>query len=355
MLLMKRWRALGLQMLATCGCAPASAGVAVREQPTSLPSSAETAPVAPSAAPPPAATAASASPPVAAPQEGPSAAATATPASARQTRRNLKAEISRIIKEQLDVDEKAIKPQSTFVDDLGADSLGLVELVLAFEEAFEIDIPDEDTEHIRTVQDAVDYVSAHLNDTPAELAAREKRLNHQRELFKSPRYSPAVTAPARPSRVAAGVYACRISKQFRFRDCTVQKTADGRTVLEFSSGNLIGSRGLLWTEGANEVFEGALTDTRPFGCAPCDEACSANPAMCSCVPLPDAAVVECVRQPVRMTLKPSDKNSFGGTMIYDVYSSEHVGRGATPRRPGAHIAKPTKFSVEIRPKGTSRP
>jgi acyl carrier protein len=48
-----------------------------------------------------------------------------------------------------------------FIDDLGADSLGLVELVLAFEEAFEIDIPDEDTEQIRTVLDAVKYIEQH--------------------------------------------------------------------------------------------------------------------------------------------------------------------------------------------------
>ncbi|MDX2051306.1 MAG: acyl carrier protein [Polyangiaceae bacterium] len=68
------------------------------------------------------------------------------------------AKVKQIIKEQLDVDEKDIKPESTFIDDLGADSLGLVELVLAFEEAFEIDIPDEDTEKIRTVQDAVSYI-----------------------------------------------------------------------------------------------------------------------------------------------------------------------------------------------------
>ncbi len=68
------------------------------------------------------------------------------------------AKVKQIIKEQLDVDEKDIKPESTFIDDLGADSLGLVELVLAFEEAFEIDIPDEDTEKIRTVQDAVTYI-----------------------------------------------------------------------------------------------------------------------------------------------------------------------------------------------------
>jgi acyl carrier protein len=72
--------------------------------------------------------------------------------------RDITAEVKRIITEQLDVDEADIKPESTFIDDLGADSLGLVELVLAFEEHFEIDIPDEDTEKIRTVQDAIDYI-----------------------------------------------------------------------------------------------------------------------------------------------------------------------------------------------------
>jgi acyl carrier protein len=71
--------------------------------------------------------------------------------------------VKQIIKEQLDVEEADIKPESSFIDDLGADSLGLVELVLAFEEAFEIDIPDEDTEQIRTVQDAVDYITKHKN------------------------------------------------------------------------------------------------------------------------------------------------------------------------------------------------
>ena len=81
------------------------------------------------------------------------------------------AEVKRIIKEQLDVDENDIKSESTFIDDLGADSLGLVELVLAFEEAFEIDIPDEDTEKIRTVQDAVDYIEK----PPSELTAVSQR------------------------------------------------------------------------------------------------------------------------------------------------------------------------------------
>lgn len=75
--------------------------------------------------------------------------------------KDITAEVKRIITEQLDVDEADIKPESTFIDDLGADSLGLVELVLAFEESFGIEIPDEDTEKIRTVQDAVDYITSH--------------------------------------------------------------------------------------------------------------------------------------------------------------------------------------------------
>ena len=75
--------------------------------------------------------------------------------------RDLLPEVKKIIKEQLDVEEADIKAESSFIDDLGADSLGLVELVLAFEEAFEIDIPDEETEKIRTVQDAVSYITAH--------------------------------------------------------------------------------------------------------------------------------------------------------------------------------------------------
>lgn len=80
--------------------------------------------------------------------------------------RDITAEVRRIIKEQLDVSEADIKPEATFIDDLGADSLGLVELVLAFEEAFEIDIPDEDTEKIRTVQDAITYIETHAKSEP---------------------------------------------------------------------------------------------------------------------------------------------------------------------------------------------
>jgi acyl carrier protein len=63
-----------------------------------------------------------------------------------------------IIADQLSVDEEKITANSSFVDDLGADSLDTVELVMAFEEAFEIEIPDEDAEKIKTVQDTVDYI-----------------------------------------------------------------------------------------------------------------------------------------------------------------------------------------------------
>ncbi len=76
--------------------------------------------------------------------------------------RDIEREVRKIIEDQLDVKADEIKLESTFIDDLGADSLGLVELVLAFEETFEIDIPDEDTEKIRSVGDAVDYVKSHI-------------------------------------------------------------------------------------------------------------------------------------------------------------------------------------------------
>ncbi len=67
--------------------------------------------------------------------------------------------VKEIVSQQLDVDIAQIKPESQFIDDLGADSLAIVELVLAFEEQFEIDIPDEDTEKIRTVGDAISYIT----------------------------------------------------------------------------------------------------------------------------------------------------------------------------------------------------
>ncbi|MDX1496517.1 MAG: acyl carrier protein [Salinisphaeraceae bacterium] len=71
--------------------------------------------------------------------------------------------VKKIVAEQLSVSDDQVKPESSFVDDLGADSLDTVELVMALEEEFEADIPDEEAEKIATVQDAIDYIKANAN------------------------------------------------------------------------------------------------------------------------------------------------------------------------------------------------
>lgn len=68
------------------------------------------------------------------------------------------AKVKEIIAEQLNQDAGGIDNSSNFVNDLGADSLDVVELVMAFEEAFDLEIPDEDAEKIQTVQDAINYI-----------------------------------------------------------------------------------------------------------------------------------------------------------------------------------------------------
>lgn len=75
---------------------------------------------------------------------------------------NFDERVKKIVIEQLGAKEDDVTNSSSFVDDLGADSLDTVELVMALEEEFECEIPDEDAEKITTVQQAIDYVSAHL-------------------------------------------------------------------------------------------------------------------------------------------------------------------------------------------------
>ena len=75
---------------------------------------------------------------------------------------NLEQRVKKIVAEQLGVNEADVKVESSFVNDLGADSLDTVELVMALEEEFECEIPDEEAEKITTVQQAVDYVKAHV-------------------------------------------------------------------------------------------------------------------------------------------------------------------------------------------------
>lgn len=77
------------------------------------------------------------------------------------TTANIEQKVRNIIADQLGVGEEEIKPTSSFIEDLGADSLDIVELVMAMEEEFEVEIPDEEAENIKTVQDAVNYVTTH--------------------------------------------------------------------------------------------------------------------------------------------------------------------------------------------------
>ncbi len=77
------------------------------------------------------------------------------------TDKEIEAKVIELVCAQLEVSPEQVKPAASFIDDLKADSLAVVELVLALEEAFKVEIPDEDTESIRTVGDAVAYIKAH--------------------------------------------------------------------------------------------------------------------------------------------------------------------------------------------------
>ena len=72
--------------------------------------------------------------------------------------------VKKIVMEQLGVSEEEVTNDKSFVDDLGADSLDTVELVMALEEEFETEIPDEEAENITTIQEAIDYIKAHMQE-----------------------------------------------------------------------------------------------------------------------------------------------------------------------------------------------
>jgi acyl carrier protein len=76
---------------------------------------------------------------------------------------SIEEKVKSIIVDQLGVNEGEVTPAASFVDDLGADSLDTIELVMAFEEAFGIEIPDEDAEKIKTVKNAIEYIEAHTH------------------------------------------------------------------------------------------------------------------------------------------------------------------------------------------------
>ncbi len=76
---------------------------------------------------------------------------------------NIEQRVKKIVADQLGVNEAEVKNDSSFQDDLGADSLDVVELVMAFEDAFECEVPDEEAEKLTTVQQAVDFIKAQTN------------------------------------------------------------------------------------------------------------------------------------------------------------------------------------------------
>lgn len=73
--------------------------------------------------------------------------------------------VKKVVAEQLGVNEKEVTNEASFVDDLGADSLDTVELVMALESEFGVEIPDEDAEKIGTIQDAINYIKEHSNES----------------------------------------------------------------------------------------------------------------------------------------------------------------------------------------------
>lgn len=80
---------------------------------------------------------------------------------------NVESRVRKIVAEQLGVKEEELRNDASFVDDLGADSLDTVELVMALEEEFETEIPDEKAEKIMTIQQAIDYIGSNLNKEDA--------------------------------------------------------------------------------------------------------------------------------------------------------------------------------------------
>jgi acyl carrier protein len=104
--------------------------------------------------------------------------------------------VKQIIVEQLCVDEGEVTSSASFVDDLGADSLDTVELVMAFEEGFDIEIPDEDAEKIRTVQDAIDYISKHSKGGK-EFGTQGRSYRHRPDLWRGQYHRRSVAGRAR--------------------------------------------------------------------------------------------------------------------------------------------------------------
>ena len=78
---------------------------------------------------------------------------------------DIETRVKKIVAKNLDVEESRITSDSRFIEDLNADSLDTVEMIMAFEEEFDVEIPDEETEKVKTISDVVNYIKAHSKET----------------------------------------------------------------------------------------------------------------------------------------------------------------------------------------------
>ena len=76
---------------------------------------------------------------------------------------DIEKKVKEIVSEQLSISEDEVKAEATFIEDLGADSLAIIEMIMAFEEEYDMEIPDEEAEKIRTVQDVLNYITTHVS------------------------------------------------------------------------------------------------------------------------------------------------------------------------------------------------
>jgi len=131
---------------------------------------------------------------------------------------------------------------------------------------------------------------------------------------------PAPDGTAQPSKIAPGTYECKISREYRFRPCTVALDEHGRSILSIPQA-LVGLEGVLTDEGATTHFDGIKTRERPFGCFSCQERCSIDPASCGCRELPREASAACLMEPVRFSFRKKD-GQWRGRIEYHLYDGD---------------------------------
>ncbi len=152
----------------------------------------------------------------------------------------------------------------------------------------------------------------------------EERRALLESIKQTKRHRPKILdGPPRKSRIKPGKYACRVAKEYKLRDCVVEKNEDGHVMLEVGEGNLIAMRGVLYDDGNVVRFEGWPTDERPFGCYSCQERCFIRPETCGCTPAAANKVIRCLQQPLHAVFR-GEGGSFKGLLLYRSDYDENV-------------------------------